>query len=51
MRKNRLQFNMAINEEDRKVITELQNDYAVNVSQFLKLALRKHLEDVRKIRK
>jgi hypothetical protein len=40
---------MSINEDDRKVITELQEKFAVNVSQFLKLALRGRLEELKEI--
>lgn len=50
MTTKRQTFNMAINDEDRRVITELQDKFAINVSQFLKLALRHHLVDLKKIK-
>lgn len=47
MGKNRLQFNIAIGDEDHKVIKELQERFSVNVSHFLKSALRQRLEELR----
>jgi hypothetical protein len=38
----RLGFNMAISEEDRRIIEDLREKYSVNISNFLKNALRAH---------
>ena len=50
MRKKRLQFDMAISEEDRRIICELRDEFAVNLSGFFKISMREHLRCLRRIR-
>jgi hypothetical protein len=41
---------MAISEEDRVIISELRDNFAVNLSKFFKLAMREHLKELNKIK-
>ena len=49
--KNKTQFNIRLNQEEFKLIKELKEDFAVNISQIFKIFLRRHLEYLRKERK
>jgi len=46
MSKNRFQFNISLGDDDRKIIKELQEQFSVNVSHFLKLALKQRLAEL-----
>ena len=51
MKKRNPLFNMTVSEEDKQVISELQQDFAVNVSQFFRLAIRQHLKELKEVKK
>lgn len=48
MKDKRLEFNIHLNEEDRKVISELMKNN-VNVSGVFKMFIRQYLEKIKKI--
>ena len=46
MKQKRQTFNVNINNEDRSIIDKLQNKHSLNISNFLRLALKKKLEEL-----